>query len=74
MKYAWFSNKQLSVIADKIKNPYIYYYDMNDKIVQITEIKTNKDPSLFKDAVYLGPVKKYYASFKEKKIFNTTLK
>ena len=41
---------------------------------KITEIKTNRDPSLFKDAVYLGPVKKYYASFKEKKIFNTTLK
>jgi hypothetical protein len=69
MKYAWFSKKQLSIIANKIKCPYIYYYDMNDKIVQITEIKITREPSLFKDAVYLGPVKKYYASFSDKRTF-----
>ena len=65
--YAWYSQKQF----DEKKNlldynnrkslPYIYYIDMNNNIVQVTEVSTSKKyPSLFDDFVNLGQVNKFY--------------
>lgn len=71
MKYGWFSPTQLSIIKNNITRPYIYYFDYNNKIVQITEIKLTKEKSKFNDAIYVGPVIKYYASFRESRSFNT---
>ena len=73
MKYGWFSPTQLSIIKNNIKRPYIYYYDYNNKIVQITEIKLTKEKSEFKDANYVGPVKKYYASYRDSRNFTNKL-
>lgn len=46
---------------DKCKSPYIYYKNINDKIVQVTEVFNDSNKkSLFKDAVYLGELKVFH--------------
>lgn len=67
--YGWFSDTQRNrwndfyVERSKHKNQkkYIYYIDMNDNIVEITEITRDKNyKSKFKDAIYLGEMKKFH--------------
>ena len=66
--YAWYSQKQFDVkknILDYNRKslPYVYYIDMYNNIVQVTEVSTSKKyPSLFNDFVNLGQVKKFYTS------------
>ena len=63
--HGWYSETQfrqgLSSLSKKRYN-YLYYIDENDNIVQVTEIKCSQSPSNFKDANYLGKMKKWYKS------------
>jgi hypothetical protein len=69
--YAWYSQKQFDTINNynnngKKKSPYIYYIDMSNNIIQVTEVSTNKQyPSLFNDVVNLGQVKEFHAALIE---------
>ena len=70
--YAWYSQKQFDVINNcndcnnNKKRPYIYYLDICNNIIQVTEVSTNKQyPSLFNDAVSLGQVKEFHTSHLE---------
>jgi hypothetical protein len=48
---------------NKIDKPYIYYFDINNNIVQITEVFNDaKKKSNFDDAVYLGQLKKFHST------------
>lgn len=48
---------------DKGIYTYTYYIDINDKIVEITEVtSTDKTTSKFDDMVFLGELKAYYTS------------
>ena len=50
----------------KKKSPYIYYIDMSNNIIQVTEVSTTKQyPSLFNDVVNLGQVKEFHAALTE---------
>jgi hypothetical protein len=66
--YAWYSQKQFDTINtcknnEKKKSPYIYYIDMSNNIIQVTEVSTTKQyPSLFNDVVNLGQVKEFHAA------------
>ena len=68
---AWYSQTQFnnyvrrkSMSYDKSSGrvkPYIYYYDKDDNIIQVTEIINGEDrKSNFDDAVCKGPIKKFY--------------
>ena len=63
--YAWYSQKQFNTLehcSNQKKLPYIYYIDMSNNIIQVTEVSTNKQyPSLFNDVVNLGQVKEFHA-------------
>lgn len=69
-KIAWFSETQFNRIMCSKHNcdnkssgrmlPYIYYYDKDDNIIQITEILSEDKKSTFDDAVCKGPIKKFY--------------
>ena len=69
--YGWYSNTQQKNICERLEmqaaarhfpkrtHPYIYYIDMQDKIVLVTEVnKGNK--IIFEDAIPLGELKKFY--------------
>ena len=64
--YGIYSKKQFENLLTQTENsnhdfPYIYYKDINDKIVQITEVvKSSKDKSNFDDAIYLGELKSFH--------------
>lgn len=67
--YGWFSDTQrnrwndfyLERTKHKNQKKYIYYLDMNDNIVEITEITRDKNyKSNFDDVIYLGKMKKFY--------------
>jgi len=69
--YGWFSNTQrdrwndfyIERSKNSDKKKYIYYIDMNDNIVEITEISRDKNyKSKFDDAIYLGEMKKFYTA------------
>ena len=65
--HGWYSKEQFEV-AHKMKQKlkkrhytYIYYTDMSDNIVQITEVTAAKNyTSKFKDVEYLGELKAFY--------------
>ena len=62
-KYGWYSYNQMKNLEHTHKNPYIYWIDKNDKIVQITEIFGLKEKkSNFSDAIFLGELKCFYKS------------
>ena len=71
--HAWFSQKQfessirINQNTDEKTNPYIYYYNSKGEIIQITEVTstTDKYPSSFDDAKYLGTVSKFHSSSTE---------
>tara|TARA_B100001093_G_scaffold408431_1_gene397286 strand:+ start:92 stop:307 length:216 start_codon:yes stop_codon:yes gene_type:complete len=60
--YGWYSKtQQQQTISERKKReyPYIYYIDMQDKIVLVTEV--NKGNKInFEDAIPLGELKKFY--------------
>lgn len=69
--YGWYSNTQQKNICERLEmqaaarhfpkrtHPYIYYIDMQDKIVLVTEV--NKGNKInFEDAIPLGELKKFY--------------
>ena len=64
--YGIYSKKQFENILSQKENdkrdfPYIYYKDINDNIVQITEVvKSSQDKSNFDDAIYLGELKSFH--------------
>ena len=61
--YGYYSEQQF----DNLKNsereyPYIYYKNINNIIVQVTEVTTNPEyQSKFNDAVHLGKLKKFHS-------------
>ena len=72
--YAWYSQNQFDTFDhysnEKINNykklPYIYYVDMSNNIIQVTEVSTdNNYPSLFNDVISLGPIKKFHSALTE---------
>ena len=64
--YGIYSKKQFEHLLTQTESrhrefPYIYYKDINDKIVQITEVvKSSQDKSNFDDAIYLGELKSFH--------------
>ena len=69
--YGWYSKTQQKKICERLEmetaamhfpkrtHPYIYYIDIQDKIVLVTEVnKGNK--IIFEDAISLGELKKFY--------------
>jgi len=68
--YGVYSQKQFQSIStaismnkNKIDRPYIYYFDINNNIVQITEVFNDSNKkSNFDDAVYLGQLKKFHSA------------
>lgn len=53
----FYSNKQFKIISRSHKRPYLYYKNKDNQIVQVTEVKKRKNgPSLFNDAIPIGPV------------------
>ena len=78
--FAWYSDKQFNCIKNTYKNtykneyigskPYIYYYDMNDNIVQVTHIISVKDgeepkcQAKFDDLLFIGEVKRCFTTSK----------
>ena len=71
--HAWYSTKQSNkrithcLYASNNENkPYIYYKDMNDKIVEVTCVSsTNEHNCKFDDLQYLGVMKEFYCNSKE---------
>ena len=69
--YGWYSKTQQKNVCERLEmqaaakhfpkrtHPYIYYIDMQDKIVLVTEV--NKGNKInFEDAIPLGELKKFY--------------
>ena len=77
IKHAWYSNKQFEIISRKDhyeKNnetkPYIYYKDIHNKIIQVTQITDGLDHhTLFNDIQYLGEVMAFYKISSEPLLF-----
>tara|TARA_Y100000816_G_C25804129_1_gene421062 strand:+ start:361 stop:654 length:294 start_codon:yes stop_codon:yes gene_type:complete len=61
--YGYFSQKQFNNILSNNKNskPYIYYYNYDNKIVQITEVSKNSNLKNFEDVINLGKVKEFHS-------------
>jgi len=69
--YGWYSKTQQKKICERLEmetaashfpertHPYIYYIDMQDKIVLVTEVNRG-DKINFDDAISLGELKKFY--------------
>tara|TARA_Y100000591_G_scaffold251197_1_gene222599 strand:- start:1425 stop:1667 length:243 start_codon:yes stop_codon:yes gene_type:complete len=69
--YGWYSNTQQKNICERLEMqaaarhfpkrtyPYIYYIDMQDKIVLVTEVNKGNN-IIFEDAIPLGELKKFY--------------
>ena len=75
--FAWYSEKQFNQIKNAYRNvmyverkPYIYYYDMDDNIVQVTHVVSvidGEEPKCsvgFDDMEFIGEVKKYFKTSK----------
>lgn len=82
IKHAWYSNKQFKIISNKhilrknnnmeINKPYIYYKDINNKIIQVTQITNDLDHhTLFNDIKYLGEVIAFYKISSEPMLFKS---
>lgn len=64
-RYGIYSNTQFNNLCriGSHEFPYIYYKDINDNIVQVTEvINTSECISNFKDALFIGELKKFHCS------------
>lgn len=64
--YGIYSKTQFESLLQQKENnrrdfPYIYYKDIKDKIVQITEVINDPNKkSMFEDAIYLGELKSFH--------------
>ena len=59
--YGYYSEKQLETIKESHNKPYIYYTDINDKIVQVTEVTTSSSiDRAFNDIIQLGQLKNFH--------------
>ena len=61
--YGIYSNTQFKNLCQKGTHefPYIYYKDINDNIVQVTEvISTSECISNFNDALFIGELKSFH--------------
>lgn len=67
--FGYYSKKQFNNIRssmhkknDKLKNPYIYYINMEGNIVQVTEVRNKKiTQPMFDDLHYLGELKQFHS-------------
>ena len=63
----YINTKKIEYIESK---PYIYYYDMDDNIVQVTHVISVKDgeepksPAKFDDLIFIGEVKRCFTTSK----------
>ena len=69
--YGWYSKTQQKNVCERLEmqaaakhfpkrtHPYIYYIDMQDKIVLVTEVNKGNKINL-EDAIPLGELKKFY--------------
>jgi hypothetical protein len=63
--YGYYSKQQFDIIKKKKESPYIYYTDINDNIVQVTEVSKESDIiRSFTDTVKLGKLKKFHSTSK----------
>lgn len=67
--YGWYSQKQYENLKRVCEKDLVkankYYLDMNDKIVQVTEVTINDNfTSHFDDAIYIGKLKRWYGHCK----------
>ena len=69
--HAWYSDEQFKIIAKyKHRKPYLYYKDIHNKIIQVTNITKGKDhKTQFNDIRYLGEVKIFYKVSSEPLLF-----
>ena len=64
----WYSQKQQNLRHEDadIKNPYLYYENINGKIVQVSGVlNTETEKSLWDDAFCVGPLKRFYKATNE---------
>jgi hypothetical protein len=64
--YGYYSKKQFNILLknnnNKINRPYIYYYNENNDIVQITEVSKNSNLKNFDDVIKLGKLTKFHSA------------
>lgn len=63
--FGWYSSEQHKIHQSELdmKHPYIYYVNMKDEIVQVTEIKySESDIGSWDDSFCLGQMKRFYKS------------
>ena len=61
--FGWYSSEQHKIHQSELdmKHPYIYYVNMKDEIVQVTEIKhSESDIGSWDDSICLGQMKRFY--------------
>ena len=66
--YGWYSKTQKRISKEIMKKraEYIYYLDMSDNIIEVTEVsRANECPSKFDDVVSLGLLKEFYKTSNE---------
>ena len=63
--YGYYSEQQFDNLENSEREyPYIYYKNIDNIIVQVTEVNTNPEyQSKFNDAVHLGKLKKFHSVF-----------
>ena len=64
----WYSQKQQNLRHNDpdMKYPYLYYEKINGEIVQVSGVLNSEtEKSLWDDAVYLGPLKRFYKATNE---------
>lgn len=61
--HGWYSktqyNREKPGQSKKQKGERIFYLNEKEETVEITEVKRTNEPSLFKDAIYVGIVTKF---------------
>jgi hypothetical protein len=67
--YGWYSQKQYENLKKVTEEDGVkankYYLDMNDKIVQVTEVTSNNIfQSHFDDAICIGKLKQWHGHYK----------
>lgn len=67
MMYAYYSEKQFKTISrNAVPRPYLYYKLENGSIVQVTEVRSTKNESLFDDAKFVGMVTEFYKASEQR--------
>ena len=66
--FGWYSSKQQECRQSDydIKHPYLYYFNMDDEIVQVSGvICSEEEKSLWDDAFCVGQLKRFYKATSE---------